>query len=256
MSTSPHLKTLSLTLSHSIKPHQISRWRGALLEMVGWEEELFHNHKNEGYTGTGTYSSIAQRSKAHHYRYPLIQYYEQDRRGTILGINEGRDILLKMVAEKELTIKWDGKEQFLKIVDIQKNRHDFHMLSEPRLYRINQWMALTQKNHKVWEKADGLLDRIQLLERLLPNHLIGLFKTFQWNWPQRIETQLQQLYRAKPITFKGQKMQVFDMEFTANVDLPNGIAIGKGTSQGFGWLEQVHTSIPYQENRMRKRRIQ
>lgn len=249
MSTAPQLKTLSITLSHPIQRHQIARWRGAFLEMIGWEDELFHNHRNEGYQGAGTYSSIRAQSKARHYRYPLIQYYEQDGRGTILGINEGRTALLKIQEEKELKIRWDGRVIALRVVDVQASEHQFRMLDRPRTYRLHQWMALTQKNHQIWEQAKNLHSRILLLEKLLPNHLIALFKTFQWNWPSRIETQLQFLHCMKPLSFKGQKMHTFDVEFTANVDLPNGIAIGKGTSQGFGWLETVQEKEKGANNR-------
>lgn len=232
-----HLQTLSLTLSHRIRPHEIPRWRGAFLEMIGWEDELFHNHSNKDIKGEKVFSTqTLQKAKVHH-RYPLIQYYERRGKGTIVGINEGVPALLKILDEKELNIQWNGRRQQLKIEHVQKGEHQFRILDQARQYRIHKWMALTQKNYEIWKNASSLEVRIHLLNKLLVNHLIGVLKQFHWRWPAgSIQAQLELLHRMETIKHKGVSLEIFDVTFSSNVDLPMGLAIGKGVSHGFGIL--------------------
>ena len=231
------IQTLTLTLSHPIRPNEVARWRGAFLETIGWEEELFHNHANKGYQGQGAFSSTQTKSSKLHYRYPLIQYFEQNRKGTIVGIQEGATALAQLIQrQSQLCIQWNGQDRYLQIESVQEQHHTFQMYSHPKTYHLHRWLALTQKNYLQWKKCHNLVERIQLLDRLLVNHLIALFKGLEWDWPERLEARLQFLHWAKPIRFKGQTLQAFEITFTANVDLPIGIGIGKGVSQGFGML--------------------
>ena len=231
----PHLQTLSLTLSQRIRPHEIPRWRGAFLEMIGWEEALFHNHQNKDIKGQQVFSSqTLEKAKTIH-QYPLIQYYEKSGRGTIIGINEGVQALLKIIDEKELQIKWNGRQENLKIVRVEKGTHEFKILDQPRQYRLYKWMALTQKNHTLWKKANSLEVRIHLLNKLLVNHLIGVLKQFKWRWPAgSLQAQLDLLHRMDSIRHKNIPLEIFDVSFSTNIALPDGLAIGKGVSHGYG----------------------
>jgi len=232
------IQTLTVSLSHPIQRHQIPRWRGAFLEMIGWDEELFHNHANKGYQGKGTYASTQTKRSGHHYRYPLIQYYENGAKGMVLGIQEGAIALDKIIHQKELSIRWNGRQERIEIENIKVGQHRFQMLPQPKTYHLHRWLALTQKNYTQWLDCANLQERIALLDRLLVNHLIGLFKELQWNWPARLEANLQFLHHTERVRFKGLALTAFDVSFTANVDLPIGIGIGKGVSQGYGTLRK------------------
>ncbi len=239
-----HLQTLTLTLSHRIHPHEIPRWRGAFLEMIGWEEELFHNHNNKDIKGEKVFSTTTLAKAKVHHRYPLIQYYEHKGRGTIIGINEGVPALLKVLDEKELRIKWNGRQQQLKIVNVQKGAHQFKILDRPRQYRLDRWMALTQKNHELWKNASSLEVRIHLLNKLLVNHIIGAVKQFGWRWPAgSLDAKLDLLHKMETIRHKGVSIEIFEVTFSSNVALPDGLAIGKGVSLGFGILNTEKNKV-------------
>jgi hypothetical protein len=232
-----HLQTLTLTLSQRIKPHEISRWRGAFLEMIGWEEELFHNHNNADIKGKKVFSTTELTKAKVYHRYPLIQYYEQDGRGTIIGINEGADALLKVLVHKVLNLRWKGRWQKLKILKVEKKVHQFAILEKKKQYHLQKWMALTQKNYELWRNANDLSVRVHLLNRLLTNHIIGVLKTFNWRWPAgSIDVQLDFLHLMETTRHKGMPLEIFNISFSCNVDLPDGLAIGKGVSHGFGIL--------------------
>lgn len=228
-------KTLSLTLSHRIRPHEIGRWRGAFLEMAGWEEELLHNHDNKDVKGEKVFSSETLARNKVHYRYPLIQYYEDQGRGTIVGINEGVNALLRILDEEDLIIRWNGRMKALKVVKVAQNEHQFGILDQPKQYRLKNWMALTQRNHQVWKSCDGLTQRILLLDKLLTNHIIGVLKELNWRWPPgSLQANLDFLYKMDSVRHKGVKLEVFDVAFSTNINLPVGLSIGKGVSHGFG----------------------
>ncbi len=230
-----HLRTLTLTLSHRIRPHEIARWRGAFLEMIGWENELFHNHQNQEFSGQKVFSTQVLKSAKLHHRYPLIQYYENQGKGTITGINEGAEALLKILNNKKLTIRWNGRSKDLKIVRVQQGAHQFKILQAPRKYQLHKWMALTQKNYELWKNASGLDVRVHLLNKLLVNHLIGTLKQLNWRWPAgSLQAHLDLLHQMKAIRHKGISLEIFDVTFSSNAQLPTGLAIGKGVSHGYG----------------------
>ena len=93
----------------------------------------------------------------------------------------------------------------------------------------------TQKNYELWKHASSLEVRIHLLNKLIINHLIGVLKQMNWRWPAgSITAQLDLLHRMDPIKHKGIELEIFEVTFSTNVDLPIGLAIGKGVSHGFG----------------------
>lgn len=226
------LKTLSLSFSLPLHSRQIPQWRGAFVEMAGWEDELFHNHANEGSGVKGQESEI--RTKAYHHRYPLIQYRVRRGKATIFAINEGVKALQQVLANSDWQVNWQGNIETLQVEDLGMNEHYFQMLSSPKEYRLKQWLALNQESYRQWQQCNGLLERAQLLQRKIENHLVGLFKGLQWDWPERLEVQLQNIDHSKVIHYHDAELMCFDVVFTSNVLLPSDIGIGKGVSHGFG----------------------
>jgi len=224
------LKTLSLSFSLPISSRQISQWRGAFIEMAGWEDELFHNHNNEGSGGR------SQESGQHnyHHRYPLIQYRVRRGKATIFAINEGVEALQQVLANSDWKLNWQGNIETLQVEDLAMNEHYFRMLPKPKEYRLKQWLALNQEGYREWQQCDGYLQRGALLQRKLRNHLVGLFKGLQWDWPERFEVTLQNIDQTRVIQYHDTELMSFDITFTLNVLLPMDIAIGKGVSHGFG----------------------
>jgi len=157
--------------------------------MAGWEDELFHNHSNEE---SGVRDQESGRYYYHH-RYPLIQYRVRRGKATLFAINEGVEALQQVLADNEWELNWQGKTETLQVEDLEMNEHYFRMLPQPKEYRLKQWLALNQESYRQWQDCKGLLERAQLLQRKIENHLVGLFKGLQWDWPERFEVQLQNI---------------------------------------------------------------
>ena len=73
------MHSLSLTFDLQISPQQIYDFRGAIIYLMGLQNDLFHNREVLSETSLGKPLE----------RYPKIQYRIQDRRATLWGIDEG-----------------------------------------------------------------------------------------------------------------------------------------------------------------------
>ena len=179
-------------------------------------------------------STVRRPPSPYHHRYPLIQYRVRRGKATIFAINEGVEALQQILAKSDWKLNWQGNIESLQVEDLEMNEHYFRMLAQPKEYRLKQWLALNQESYREWRQCNGLLERAQLLQRKLENHLVGLFKGLQWDWSERFEVQLQNIDRSNVIHYHDTQLMCFDVTFTTNVLLPSDIGIGKGVSHGFG----------------------
>ena len=233
---SPQLRLLSLSFNLPIYPRQISQWRGAFIEMAGWQNDLFHNHNT-------TNIAKPQSSTKHHFRYPLIQYRIRNRQAALLAINEGADALQQILASSDWQINWEGQQQQLKIEDFQMQEHYFRMLPQPRQYKLFKWLPFNSDNYKKWQDCRNASERADLMERILASNLIAVFANFGWRLPERMEVTLDRVLQESWVQHKNVKMIAFNVLFICNVLLPPQLAIGKSVSAGFGW--QVPMGRPY-----------
>jgi hypothetical protein len=70
------LKYLRIEFDEKIAGHEIPLFRGALIDKVGKENILFHNHLDD---------------KVYQYGYPLIQYKIVHHRPTLLCLHKGTE---------------------------------------------------------------------------------------------------------------------------------------------------------------------
>lgn len=222
--TNPPLRLLTLTFTHPLYPRQIPQWRGAFIQMGGWENDLFHNHRgDEGY----------------HYRYPSIQYRQHKGHAAIFALNEGVDALQEVLATKDWQINWEGESRPLQIQDLRMHEHHLRMLPQPKEYKIFNWLPFNEQNYQNWRASTNLVERIQLLERILAANIIAFLASVRWHLPERLEVSIQHLQQAKKVRCHGTPMLAFNINFTCNLLLPHGIAFGRSVSHGFGWTKPV-----------------
>lgn len=223
MTSNNLIKSLTLSFNLPIYPRQIQNWRGAFLEMAGWEDELFHNHAN------------SQSGNGYHYRYPLIQYRVQQGKAAIYAINDGVVAVQKVLAQNDWVLNWQKEKVNLQIEDLRMNEHYLRTTQDLKKYKLFKWLALNQQNFEKWQACDGLKERVDLLERILGSNLVSLCKGLNWRPEVRIEVQIEEIRNSKPIKLHGTSLLAFDIIYKTNVLLPAGIAIGKGVAHGFGW---------------------
>lgn len=230
------LKSLLISFDHPIYTRQIRRWRGAFIEMAGWEDNLFHNHRSK---------------EKYHYRYPQIQYRARKGKAAIFAIGDGVGALQKVLATSDWQIHWDGKAHALQIEDLRMNEHYLRMLAQPRTFKLYRWLALNSDNYTRWTACQNMVERIQLLEKLLTNHLLATLWGLGFDPAERVVVSIQEIRRTVPIRYHEAQLLAFDVVFSCNVLLPAGLGIGKGVSLGFGW--NIPVGKKYQPRRKTSR---
>lgn len=217
----PDLRLLHLTFNLPLYPRQLAQWRGAFVEMAGWDNDWLHNHDGE--------------KEAYHYRYPLVHYRAWHGKAAITAINEGIEAVQEALAASSWDITWEGAPKTLQVEGLNMKEHHLRMLPRPKTYQLFKWLALNQENYERWQREKSLVRRAAMLENILAGQILGFCSAMGWRLPERLEVNLQDIQFMQKVRCFGNAMVAFNVRYDANVLLPSGIALGRGVSHGFGW---------------------
>ena len=167
------------------------------------------------------------------YKSPNIQYRVIDGNLSILGINEGGDILLKSIDEIKLDeIKLDGIDNKIEEKEIKITFPELEIKDERYDYKFESfWIALNEENYKKYQKGEFSLDN------QLRNNILEFFKLSGVQATKRIIA-VGKLEENK-IVEKDTVILGFTGTFKTNVNLPDLIALGKRKSVGFGIIKRI-----------------
>lgn len=183
-------------------------------------EELMHNHRED--------KNI--------YRYPLVQYKVIDGIPTLLGLDEGSNLILDIgICEEEINI--EGTRFCLDRAEIITESTFFGTTDRISQYVFKTpWLALNQENITKYNAADEI-EKDDLLTKILIGNLLSMAKYLNF----RVEDEIRVKLNVKPmrLNFKGKVMAGFRGEFKSNFSLPNYIGIGKSVSRGYGSIKQI-----------------
>jgi len=201
-------------------PRLIPKWRAAVIESAGLENNIFHNHQAEG---NGTL-----------YRPALIQYRCAQGCAVLWGMNEGVDALLRWHAEAPESITLDGRTGKLDTLESKRSRTPLEMSEDWHYYHISDYLALNADNFKKWVAEPRLIGRFELLEKALAAHLLAFCKAAGWWLPERLKVEMVEIHQHKKTYYHQIPLVAFGLTYRCNLKLPDGIALGKATSHGFG----------------------
>ena len=167
------------------------------------------------------------------YKSPNIQYRVIDGNLSILGINEGGDILLKSIEEIKLDeIILDGIDNKIKEKEIKITFPELEIKDERYDYRFESfWIALNEENYKKYQKGEFSLDN------QLRNNILEFFKLSGVQATKRIIAVGE--FEEHKIIEKDTVILGFTGTFKTNVNLPDLIALGKRKSVGFGIIKRI-----------------
>jgi len=214
--------TLQASLDLPLLPRQIPQFRGAVVEAMGQQEDLLHNHTADG---------------GYHYRYPLIQYRAGKRQAGLYGIGEGATILRRFLLGVD-SLNMGDTTYPLRISALQEEEHLLKMAEQPQHYRLYGYLPFNQQNYQAWQSKKNLVARIEMLEGTLVSHIFGFANALPFQLPGRLEVSLQEIQRMRPMWIHGHRRVGYDLAFEANVDLPDGIGLGRSVAFGFGVLRK------------------
>lgn len=220
---------LSIVFDTLIAPHEILAFRGAIAQKVGFDKDVFHNHRSDG---------------SFYYRYPLIQYKQFGRNPGIVCLEHSIDEIYHLFSKETNNISISGRELELKVKDLSLKTLDLAVTDYPIEYSLHAWMALSQKNHPVFSRLETVEEKIQMLERILAGNILSFAKGIDWWIEQKFDLEITEVNSEKWMKNKNAKVKTFDLKFTANIILPPFIGLGKGASRGFGVTNAIYQPQP------------
>jgi hypothetical protein len=222
-----NLRMLSVTFTEAIRREELECFRGAVAVKVGLDHDFYHNHNN-----------APDAPKAFHYRYPLIQYQLRHRRPRLLFLDEAIEEARHFFGQQDWDLELNGRSYRSAIDELKASQHlvdvtpgQFHR------YRLRHWQALNIDNYQTFKATPALRDKVALLERVLASQILAFATGISYRLPHRLELYLTDWHHTRSATYKGVRVNAFEVSFEANMVLPPGIGLGKGVSVGFGGVE-------------------
>lgn len=216
------VKIVLAVFDAELKPFEIPAFRGAVVEKVGRENVLFHNHLD---------------NKEYLYKYPLIQYKSIQGKPGVMCIDEGADEIHKFFQKKDWSVFIGEKKLDMPIYQLIINQAAVDVAEIKRKYSIKSWIALNQENYKGYLQKESMVERLEMLQKVLTANIISFAKGIGWDVDQQIKVDITTIHNSRPVNFKRQKVMAFDLDFTMNVALPDYVGLGKGVSLGFGTVK-------------------
>ncbi len=217
------LKYLRIEFDETLLPHEVPQFRGALIEKVGKENVLFHNHLDD---------------TKYQYGYPLIQYKIVRQRPTLLCLHKGTEEVHHFFSQTQWNLKLHDKELQMKIAQLDMKEYTMNVWDKFFEYRIRQWLALDETSYADYLSMTSTEDKTRLLETKLCGNLISFAKGIGWTLPdkttQPVICRITSPLRSQQVRFKQTNMLAFQLQFESNVFIPPYIGLGKGTSRGYG----------------------
>ena len=214
------LATLTAHFDLGMTGQQIPFFRRMVNEIIGAENDLFHNHDERGRV---------------RYRYPLVQYKTLQRKAVLLGIGaEGIAAVQAFLDHPEFrAIRQSiGADDFL-LSSLETD--ELHLHAQPvNTYRLHHWLALNDANACRWRGERNMVARLRLLEGALASHILKFCSAIHWQLPPHsLEVKLEDCCEHR-VRFKDNPFTAFDIGFCTNISLPNLVGLGKAVSHGFG----------------------
>lgn len=213
------IRTLTVVFENEINPNLIPAFRGAIIEKVGRENILFNHHLDDD---------------KYLFRYPLIQYKSIRKKPAVLCLGDGVDEIHKLFNQPTWEIRLKEEKIDLKIDRLDLNNTTLNVWDTFFSYRLSRWLALSEKNYQQYKDLSDESSRIKMLEKILVGNILSFSKGLNWKVEKQIKLNIREIKKSRKLEYKGVHLLAFDVNFSANVFLPNYIGLGKGASHGFG----------------------
>lgn len=198
-------------------------------------------HKLRGYFGNlfKQYSTILHNhyeDGSFRYKYPTVQYKVIKNVPTLIGINEGAELLPSLFLNiKELDIDGEKFEVNTKNIELKSEEVGYSQsLHEYEFATL--WMALNQVNYSKYNTLKSETEKQEMLNAIVIGHILSFFRNtgVELNPNERLMAKVN--VEEKSTNFKENKMVAFSGSFVVNALLPNEIGLGKAVSRGFGTI--------------------
>jgi hypothetical protein len=214
------IRLLRVIFEGELMPFELPAFRGAVARKAGLENELFHNHQGDSFR----------------YAYPLIQYKTHGKKPMLLCLGEGVEEAHKFFEKRDWSLPISGRQLDMKIETLELRSYGLRVEDRPYHYRLRQWIALNQENHREYHALGSEEARRAFLARKLTGNLLSFAKGAGWHVEGTLDVRILELPPPRMVRIKDVQVHSFQPLFSANVALPEHIGLGGKVSLGFGTL--------------------
>lgn len=219
------IKYLKVLFNGEIEAYEIPAFRGAIAQKVGLDHVLFHNHKENG---------------GFRHSYPLIQYKRYKRQPVLLCLGEGVNEIHHYFAQSNWDIDISGRTVTMSIAKMDMQQYTLQVWDTFFTYTLKDWIAFTDaKEFEAYKRTDSLIERTQILEKKITNHILSMAKGIGWTVEKPIQSHIIEIGDTKAVKIKDMPFTAYKLSFKSNVFLPNFIGIGGKVSMGFGTVKMI-----------------
>ena len=224
------IRTLVIQFANELSAKEIPLFRGAVIQSMEESNILFHNHTPDGFR----------------YSYPLIQYKRIKGKAAIVFIGKGTDNINDLFSPGSLLLRIGKKDVEMRIESIYTEQVEIVCSEKENHFKLHNWLPLNSTNYELYQGMEDMVSKIELLERILVGNILSLLKGIDIHVDQQISLRIADITNQHIIHYKKVQLMAFDVDFYANVALPQYIGIGKNSSTGYGVLTiKSIVSIPY-----------
>lgn len=218
------LPTIVIQFDKEIDSRAIPFFRGAVIASLEKKDILFHNHDEDKLR----------------YSYPLIQYKRIHGRAAVMGIGKGIESVSQLLTVGDYSYQIGKENVDMRIESVNAYDNDIVLTEKiDNRYRLHNWLPLNSENYKQYQETESIVERIQILERVLAGNILSFLKGVGIFLEERLEVSLTDIKGQRAVEYKKVKLIAFDIEFKANITFPQYIGIGKHASVGFGIMTKV-----------------
>ena len=218
------LPTIVIQFDNEIESKALPYFRGAVIASLEKKDVLFHNHEEDKLR----------------YSYPLIQYKRIHKKAAVMGVGKGIEVISQLLTAHDYNYQIGNEQVEMHIEAV--NAYDNEILLTENAdshYRLRSWLPLNSENDKQYQESESLVERIQILERVLVGNILSFLKGVDIYLEEQLAVHVTDITGQRAVTYKKVKLMAFDIEFKANIQLPQYIGIGKNASIGCGVLTKI-----------------
>lgn len=217
------IRTLVIQFANELSAKEIPLFRGAVIQSMEESSILFHNHDGEKFR----------------YSYPLIQYKRIKGKAAIVCVGEGTEAIGNLLANKLTTIQIGEKTIAMEVE--RTSAYQTIVACEDTIfhYSLRNWIPLNSTNYAAYSSTDSLASHIEMLEKILVGNIMSFLKGVGIQMDDQVKAFITAVENKHLVQYKGVAMTCFNIKFNTNLRLrlPLFIGLGKGTSLGFGTVQ-------------------
>lgn len=214
---------LIVRFKNELAPYEVPALRGAIIGKVPPEMTLFHNHVDDRFR----------------YRYPLIQYKRIDGKAAIVCVGEGAEDIGQLFASRDFALRISGREEQLEVESVVACQWLLQVWEQEMRYTLRKWLPLSVSNYGAYRQLDGIVERTEMLERILTGNILSLCTGLGVHLEKRVSCKILKLENERTYRYKDVNLQGMDVTFSTNISLADFIGLGKGVSIGHGVVKKI-----------------